>query len=418
MASRKPLGLAVEENQQPSAWTESKIDREFARIVKRSGYWQEGPPIQKSPHRGALFAPRIGPRPYPEVVYEEDEACPWKPKKEHNSLQAINLVTGHLGSGKSYYAVRKMFQYLRAGKYVMANFDLYGPWWSTVVDGTYSRKEKYRVRREAASATWEKNRYERMRYVLRHCWRFYDQSELFDYVLPGNPQKEDRGLLVVDEAALRNNARTGKERQEKAAAVTGDAQAEFEWFVHMRKLGWTCLMLTQDSEMVDKQLRGTTSSEVHLRNLQKVTIPLLGIPMARKPTFIAVYYWHEGAKKGKPIDRDYYGLDVQIANHYKSNHRFSRRAGEEGRMHMMFDYDGSMTGQSVPFDPEIPVLGTATTTSGGASGTTALGGGSTHEERGTSDEEEDDTLAARPRSSDREEEELPWLPDSYGEEDE
>lgn len=389
-----------------------RLSPKIARELRQSPYWRDGPHPEAPSHVG-LFAPRIGPRPLPPLVFEEAEVCPWKVKPQHNSLQAINLVTGHLGSGKSYYAMRMIERYARAGKFVMCNFDLYGPWWSTFVDRTYSKKELYRVRTQGSSAAFDRDRYDRMRYILRHVWRFYDQSELYNYVLPGDPRKEDRGLLVVDEAALHNNARTGKERQQKAAERTGDALAEFEWFIHMRKLGWTCLMLTQDSDMVDKQLKGTTSSEVHLRNLAKVKIPFVGIPLARKPTFVAVYYWQEGAKKGQPVGRDYYGLDVRLANHYRSNHRFSRRDGEAGAMGPMYDYDAALVGQPVPFDPEIPVLPAGRTTTHLGELRPVADARGLIDERGTS-EEEDEEEANRPQLPQEEEDDFPWLPESYG----
>lgn len=337
-----------------------------SREVRRSKYWRDdgpslvpagiGPEVAEwvrhrhggqFPDHFGRFAPRIGGRPRPKVVFEVAEPCPWEPKPWTNTLQAINMVTGHLGAGKSYYGVRKAFQYLAAGKFVMLNFDLIGPWYSTAASLTFSKKQKLRG---------SPGFYERMRYILRHCYRFYDQSQLYEWTLPGDPAKEDRGLLVVDEAGLRNNTKTWKERGDKAKEETGDQLAELEWFVHMRKLGWTCLMLTQDSDMVDKQVRGTTSNEIHLRNLQKVKLPLVGKPVSRKPFFIAVNYYHEG--KSKMINgRESYRLDKKLARHYKSNYMFSRRTAEQmSRPHLMYDWDEAMRLQPVPFDPAEPVL--------------------------------------------------------------
>lgn len=332
--------------------------------LRRSKYWRDGPPVQpagvderlledvRRRHGGRLpshfgkFAPRFGGRPEPPKIYEVAEPCPWSPKPMTNTLQAINMVTGHLGAGKSYYGVRKAAQYAAAGKYVMLNFDLVGDWYGAITAMTYTKKEKV-----AGSPGF----YQRMRYILRHVYRFYDQSQLYDWTLPGDPDKEDRGLLVVDEAGLRNNTKTWKSRQDKAKAETGDELAELEWFVHMRKLGWTCLMLTQDSSMVDKQVQGTTSNEIHLRNLNKVKLPIIGKPVSRKPFFIAVNYYHEG--RSKMINgRETYGLKPRIANLYKSNYKFSRRVGDEGRVRLMYDWERATELQPVPYDPACPVL--------------------------------------------------------------
>lgn len=382
-----------------------RLSPKVARELRKSPYWREGPIPQASPHAGK-FAPRIGPRPVPPVVYEAAEVCPWKVKPEHNSLQAINIVTGHLGSGKSYYGMRMIEKYVRAGKFVMCNFDLVGPWWSTFVDRTYSKKELYRVRSRGSSDAFDRERYQRMRYILRHVWRFEDQSELFDYVLPGDPAQEDRGLLVVDEAGLRNNSRTRKLREGKARDATGDENAEIEWFVHMRKLGWTCLMLTQDAGMVDKQLLGVTSSEVHLVNFAKVKIPFVGIPLARKPSFLAKYFWQEGVKKGKPIAREYYGLELAIARHYKSHSRFSHREKQQSSgLRMQYDYDAALVGQPVAFDPQTPVVELVTTPSlGGFDPAPDDARGVRSEGRAERDEEEE---GAGYETPDGEAEELP-----------
>jgi hypothetical protein len=232
------------------------------------------------------------------------------------ALNPISYVTGTLGSGKSYYSMRKVFEYLAAGKVVATNFDLIGSWWKSVANqgGLVSR----------FGGRDPLEFYSRQMDIRSRAYRYDVPDDLYGFDLPGDPDREDRGLLVIDEGALRLNARNSRDRLNESERRHGHKLKELEFYVNMRKLGWTCIILAHSSKMLDGQIQDLGGAEVRLRNFARVRMPLVGIPMSKNPRFLAVHYWPEvRAITG----REFYGLDLSIARHYRSMERFS--AGDD-----------------------------------------------------------------------------------------
>lgn len=223
----------------------------------------------------------------------------------------ISFVVGPLGSGKSYFAMRYIRKYVKAGKMVAANFDLCGDWaktWSGggILDRWFGTPEnRYAWSQEARSR------------VLR-----YDmQDDLYDYELPG--EGEDRGLLVLDEAGLSMNARMYAQRQKRDAALYGDKAAlkSLEFYINMRKRGWTALVLAHSHSHLDNQVRDMGGQIVKLRNLARIKIPFTPFKMARKPRFVAIHIVPD-TKPAMVHKREIYGLDMTTARHYQSMQTF------------------------------------------------------------------------------------------------
>lgn len=263
------------------------------------------------------------------------------------ALTPINFVTGTLGAGKSYYATRTAFRYLAAGKVVALNYDLIPyrgrhpktgeydpdhpldgrPWWSTVYELSRRRQR-----------VWDRlvepdplDRWLAYRDIVSRCYRYEDPEDLYDFRLPGDTEKEDRGLLVMDEGALRANSRMWSERKKENSARGRHALADLQFMLHIRKLGWTMLLLSQGFEMVDNQYRALGPVEIRLRNLNKMTIPVLNVPFSRKPRFIAIHYMREN---DLIMRREYYGIDV-TAGHYRSSAVFDPTADVQRGMRPM-----------------------------------------------------------------------------------
>lgn len=175
------------------------------------------------------------------------------------ALNPITYVTGTLGSGKSYYAMRKVFEYLHAGKTVATNFDLIGDWAGTICRRGLTR---------------------------RFRWDGYDRY---------------------------------RERLKLAEERHGDKLKELEFYVNMRKIGWTTLIIAHSVAMLDDQIEALGGGVVRLRNFARVKMPLVGLPMSKNPRFLAIHYWPEvRAITG----REFYGLDLSIARHYRSMEKF------------------------------------------------------------------------------------------------
>lgn len=96
----------------------------------------------------------------------------------------LSYVTGPMGSGKSYYGVRRIVQYVTSGKYVVTNVELY-PDWAEKVAAHVSRFTSRRRRDELAK---------------RLAGYYVYETELHQamrYTLPG--RGEARGLFMWDE---------------------------------------------------------------------------------------------------------------------------------------------------------------------------------------------------------------------------
>lgn len=179
----------------------------------------------------------------------------------------IALVTGPLGSGKSYYSVRAIGAALDAGKVVATNVELAPDTPERVAKSNLTRRlTPGGVRRKADK-------------VRRSLFVADDLDELFALRLRGS--EEGRGLMVLDEAHGWMNSRNWSD---------GNRQSIIRFFSQSRKLGWDVLLITQDAEMIDKQVRRLFEYHVHLRNLAKAKV--LGVRVVPGNLFLAIWTWH------------------------------------------------------------------------------------------------------------------------------
>lgn len=198
----------------------------------------------------------------------------------------IALVTGPPGSGKSYYAVRKLAQALEAGKYVATNVELAPDAARRVANRNVFRWLRWGRRRRMADLFASRT------YVAE------DLGELFKLRLPGG--KEGRGVMVLDEAHTWLNSRNWGD---------GDREAIVKFFTRHRKLGWDIYLITQDADMLDKQVRCLFEYHVHLRNLRKAR--LLGvIPFVPFNLFLGIWTWFATGSR-QVVNRECYVLGWQ-----------------------------------------------------------------------------------------------------------
>lgn len=257
-------------------------------------------------------------------------------------LAPINFITGTLGGGKSYLAMRHLFNYLVAGKVVATNFDLTGEWWKTVYEfrhgGLISKMQKFNNPETMEDA---RARFEEYQEIRQLAYRFDLQDDLYDFRPPG--KGEDRGLLVMDEQALQMNSRNWEARKKRDEAAHGSTMKSLAFYINMRKMGWTSLVLSHSHEQLDSQLRHMGGAVIRCRNLAMVNWPFSGLlpggpyPIRSKPLFVAIYTWPET----KPVHiykREAKGLDMRIARHYNSMEEFEENPERLGLRHMAKPY--------------------------------------------------------------------------------
>ncbi len=193
----------------------------------------------------------------------------------------IRLVTGPLGTGKSYYGVRKAAQAIREGKLVATNFDMVDDWVDQVVRHGRFRKNTRKL----------DDRAERFR---RRYFRIETMQELRELrVRPEAPWakevqpnkwvlKEGSLVVLLDEAHRWMNARSwSREGREEL----------LEFFALARKLGMEIYLIAQRAENLDVQVRELFEDHIQLNNLRR-SARMLGIRVIPFNFFIAGWRNH------------------------------------------------------------------------------------------------------------------------------
>jgi len=158
---------------------------------------------------------------------------------------AVYFVTGKLGGGKSLAAVGRIRDYLRQGRRVATNLDLY-------LEHLCKAKSKETV------------------------MRVPDKPRLEDFQLMGtgdgkplDDYDESRfGLLVLDELGSWMNSRTWNDKSRLAV---------LDWFLHARKYHWDVMLIVQDISIIDAQLRESLCEHLVIcRRVDRLALPYVG----------------------------------------------------------------------------------------------------------------------------------------------
>lgn len=171
---------------------------------------------------------------------------------------AFYIVTGKLGSGKSLCAVGRIQEYLQQGRRVATNLDLN-------IEFLLKPGKKFDVVRVP-----DRPMVEDMEYLGMGYEGDYDEDRF--------------GLLVLDEAGKWLNTRSFSEKGRK----------EFiSWLIHSRKWGWDVLLLVQDIEALDKQVRDMFCEHLVIcQRLDRMPISVTKLLMpAVIMTAVFVYAW-------------------------------------------------------------------------------------------------------------------------------
>lgn len=222
----------------------------------------------------------------------------------------IEVMQGALGSGKSAVATARAIHHLVDGGVVAANFSLVDGWADSVAKQNIFCRFDTKLKHKRASSLHK---------------RFYrvDSLAAINSIKPkqlavrnwtdDGTYREGFGLLILDECQLVFNAR----KWEKNFSW-------IEFFTQSRKLGWNVLLIAHTIEMIDSQIRPLAEYESRFRNLNKVRVPLIGVPMSPIPAFMVVTrYAGLGPGSSTIANRQLYPLPLWAARLYDSLHVFN-----------------------------------------------------------------------------------------------
>lgn len=207
----------------------------------------------------------------------------------------IRLVTGPLGTGKSYYGVRKAVQAIVNGKLVATNFDMQPDWVERAV--RHGHLFKNSVKMDERVERFQK-RYVRITTMqeLREL-RVRPEEPWAHELRPGQwVLKEGSLVVILDESHRWMNARSwSREGREEL----------LEFFALARKLGMEIYLIAQRAENLDVQVRELFEDHIHLVNLRR-SARMLGIRVIPFNFFIAG--WRNHAYPDEVIKTERYRL--------------------------------------------------------------------------------------------------------------
>lgn len=153
------------------------------------------------------------------------------------------FVTGRLGSGKSLYAIDRIYTALQDGLRVATNLDVYTEKMPGHIKNGYTRLPDKPTREH-----------------LEQLGTGYDMSQGYH---------EDKfGVLVLDECLTWLNSRAWQDKERHKV---------IDWFLHARKLGWSLVFILQDADFVDPQVREPLLDyHVRCRQMGRLWMPVIG----------------------------------------------------------------------------------------------------------------------------------------------
>jgi len=228
----------------------------------------------------------------------------------------IEVCQGTPGSGKSAAAVARAIMHLKKGGVVAANFSLVDGWSDQIAKRSFFGRFSDQYRYDLASSLWP--RFHRVN-SLAAIHSINPRADAVGIYKDNGGYGEGYGLLLLDECQLIFNARKWEKNMDW-----------IQFFTQHRKLGWNVVLIAHTIEMIDSQIRPLAEYESRFRNLQKLKLPIIGLPFSPIPMFLVIRrYAGLGAGASVIADRDLYPLPLWAARLYDSLEVFSQESWGE-----------------------------------------------------------------------------------------
>lgn len=179
---------------------------------------------------------------------------------------AVYAITGKLGSGKGKASIDQIRRYLRAGKRVATNCDIF----LEHLMPSQSRSSVIRIPDKPSGVDLymigSGNKFIEFDPILIDGKDGFEAKAPAPKLLPGFDESHN-GALVLDECGSWLNTRTYQDK--------GRAEL-LEWAIHARKYGWDIFFQMQNISQVDKQLRDSLLEYVvRLNRLDRMKVPFV-----------------------------------------------------------------------------------------------------------------------------------------------
>lgn len=197
-------------------------------------------------------------------------------------IMAIKLLTGFVGSGKSYAATKIGVTIADApmGKgYVIANFPI-------------KPKKKFLSR-------FRKNKFNSPRWIFKKNDELTVQFLIQKSLEMGWNKKESSCLVIFDEASIPFNSRNWNKP---------DRMEWIEFLSQSRKFGYDVYFITQDAKMLDKQIRSLCEYEVQHKKMNNM-FPFFILSWFNITFFAGVAFWN-GVKTRGTVRLYFYSKSV------------------------------------------------------------------------------------------------------------
>lgn len=179
---------------------------------------------------------------------------------------AVYAITGKLGSGKGKASIDQIRRYLRAGKRVATNCDIF----LEHLMSPQSRATVTRIPDKPSGVDLymigSGNKFIDFEPILSNGKNGFEAKAPAPKLLDGFDEVHN-GALVLDECGSWLNTRTYQDK--------GRAEL-LEWAIHARKYGWDIFFQMQNISQVDKQLRDSLLEYVvRLNRLDRMKVPFV-----------------------------------------------------------------------------------------------------------------------------------------------
>lgn len=187
----------------------------------------------------------------------------------------LYFFSGLPGSGKSLHCAKMIDQYHKRGKNVICNFEVNDHFWDKC-----KRIKKNKHTGNYGIVQEVTNEKLTVDYLLDFAEKYHEKNERGQI-------KEKQTLLIIDECQTMFNSRSWNQNGRSRWVI---------FFTQHRKFGYTVILVSQNKNLIDKQIRGVFEFDFEHRNVKNFKIIGLILSFILRNFFIIPVKWMANGK--------------------------------------------------------------------------------------------------------------------------